>query len=90
MMFSDIGGRASGGAGQALIANGPGTPVAYDGVIVRAGVNYHFRAAGFSGRTRRAYELASTWPSAGDYVAKAQLRLKLPFVECVPVASNQL
>jgi hypothetical protein len=29
-------------AGQALIANKPATRVRYDGVVVRAGVNYHF------------------------------------------------
>ena len=29
-------------AGQALIANKPVTRVSYDGVIVRAGVSYHF------------------------------------------------
>ena len=29
-------------AGQALIANKPATRVSYDGVIVRAGVSYHF------------------------------------------------
>ena len=29
-------------SGQALIANRPATRVSYDGVILRAGVNYHF------------------------------------------------
>jgi outer membrane immunogenic protein len=29
-------------AGQALIANKPVTRVRYDGVVVRAGVNFHF------------------------------------------------
>ena len=29
-------------AGQALIANNPATRVRYDGVVVRAGVNFHF------------------------------------------------
>jgi outer membrane immunogenic protein len=29
-------------AGQALIANKPATRVRYDGVVVRAGVNFHF------------------------------------------------
>jgi len=35
-----------GTAGATLVANAPVSRVTYDGIIVRAGVNYHFNAAG--------------------------------------------